>query len=411
MAAANALNNLAKAAVGIGTSISLAQAAMYDVDGGFRAVMFDRLRGVQRSVVGEGTHFRIPWLQTPHLFDVRIRPRNIASNTGTKDLQVVTINLRVLSRPDEEHLPDISSSLGLDYDERVLPSIGNEVLKAVVAQYNAESLITKREMVSREVREALTKRAMEFHIKLDDVAITDLKFGKEFTAAIESKQVAEQDAERARFLVEKSEQEKKAAIIRAEGESSAAKVVSEALQASPALVELRRIEAAKDIADTLSKSRNVTYLPSGGQNMCARPPPRSARRPHAPPPPHAQPPTKRLSFDRSRSLRRCRSRSHPRAPRASAFQHPELTLSLTCSTLGVDAQVAQPRCSWCVDDLASAARHFRRRRRCAAIRRSCFVMRGSWASQLRECVEISSDAVDVWCEAWRREGIMAHTEI
>ena len=122
--------------------------------------------------MGEGTHFRLPWFQTPHQFDVRIRPRNISSNTGTKDLQVVTINLRVLSRPEEEFLPDIFSSLGLDYDERVLPSIGNEVLKAVVAQYNAESLITKREEVSREVRTALTKRAAEFHIKLDDVAIT-----------------------------------------------------------------------------------------------------------------------------------------------------------------------------------------------------------------------------------------------
>merc|ERR1719353_26014 len=221
----------------------------------------------QRGVSGEGTHFRIPWFQTPHVFDVRIRPRNISSATGTKDLQVVTINLRVLSRPEEEFLPDIFSSLGVDYDERVLPSIGNEVLKAVVAQYNAESLITKREMVSREVRDALTTRAKEFHIKLDDVAITDLKFGKEFTAAIESKQVAEQDAERARFLVMKAEQEKRAAVIRAEGESTAAKVVSEALEASPALVELRRIEAAKDIADTLSKSRNVTYLPSSGQNM------------------------------------------------------------------------------------------------------------------------------------------------
>merc|ERR1719353_674923 len=216
----------------------------------------------QRGVSGEGTHFRIPWFQTPHVFDVRIRPRNISSATGTKDLQVVTINLRVLSRPEEEFLPDIFSSLGVDYDERVLPSIGNEVLKAVVAQYNAESLITKREMVSREVREALMKRASEFNIKLDDVAITELKFGKEFTAAIESKQVAEQDAERARFLVEK-----KAAIIRAEGESTAAKVISEALEASLALVELRRVEAAKDIAETLSKSRNVTYLPSGGQNM------------------------------------------------------------------------------------------------------------------------------------------------
>lgn len=266
--AQQALNGLARAAVGIGAGISLFQASVYNVDGGFRAVMFDRLSGVQRAVRGEGTHFRIPWVQTPHQFDVRIRPRNISSATGTKDLQIVTINLRVLSRPEEEHLPDIFSNLGVDYDERVLPSIGNEVLKAVVAQYNAEQLITKREAVSREVRDELTKRATEFHILLEDVSITDLKFGKEFTAAVESKQVAQQDSERARFLVLKAEQEKRAAIIRAEGESESARVISAALQKSPALVELRRIEAAKDIADTLSRSRNVTYLPSGGgQNM------------------------------------------------------------------------------------------------------------------------------------------------
>merc|ERR1719199_832009 len=117
MAAAQALNNLARAAVGIGAGVSLFQASVYDVDGGFRAVMFDRLRGVQKGVYGEGTHFRIPWLQTPHIFDVRIRPRNISSATGTKDLQVVTINLRVLSRPAEQNLPDIFSQLGIDYDE------------------------------------------------------------------------------------------------------------------------------------------------------------------------------------------------------------------------------------------------------------------------------------------------------
>ena len=124
--AANALNNVAKAAVGLGASASLLQASMYNVDGGYRAIMFDRLRGIMPQVAGEGTHFRIPWLQTPHLYDVRIRPRNISSNTGTKDLQVVTINLRVLSRPEVDHLPDIFQRYGLDYDERVLPSIGNE---------------------------------------------------------------------------------------------------------------------------------------------------------------------------------------------------------------------------------------------------------------------------------------------
>jgi hypothetical protein len=60
---------------------------------------------------------------------------------------MVTITLRVLSRPDTKHLPIIYQSLGLDYDERVLPSIGNEVLKSIVAQFDAAELITQREVV------------------------------------------------------------------------------------------------------------------------------------------------------------------------------------------------------------------------------------------------------------------------
>jgi prohibitin 1 len=60
---------------------------------------------------------------------------------------MVSITLRVLSRPDVRHLPKIYQNLGLDYDERVLPSIGNEVLKSIVAQFDAAELITQREVV------------------------------------------------------------------------------------------------------------------------------------------------------------------------------------------------------------------------------------------------------------------------
>ena len=87
-----------------------------------------------------------------------------------------------------------------------------------------------------------------------------MAFGKEYTAAVEAKQVAAQEAERARILVDKAEQDKRSSIIRAEGEAQAAEMVGRAMENNPSFVTLRRIEAAREISNILHNSNNQIYL-------------------------------------------------------------------------------------------------------------------------------------------------------
>ena len=236
--------------------------SVFTVEGGQRAVLWSRVQGVKPAVYGEGMHPRIPLIEYPVHFDVRTRPRRVQSLSGSKDLQMGNVTLRVLFFPNETALPWIYTMLGHDYDDRVLPSIVNEVTKAVVARYNASELLTKREAVSNEIRYALTKRAADFRIVLDDFALTHLSFSNEYTAAVEAKQVAQQEAERARYVVEKAIQEKKSIIVKAEGEAESARLVGKAIQDNPGFVKLRKIDTAKEIATTVARNQGKVYLNS-----------------------------------------------------------------------------------------------------------------------------------------------------
>ncbi|KAA0033161.1 prohibitin-3 [Cucumis melo var. makuwa] len=120
---------------------------------------------------------------------------------------MVNLSLRVLSHPEISHLSDIFKTLGLEYDEKILLSIGNE---------------------------GLVLRAKDFNIMLNNVDITHLSYSLEFSKVVEQK---------------------------AKGESNSAKLVYDATSSTGmGLIELRRIEASRENACTLLKSSNVAYL-------------------------------------------------------------------------------------------------------------------------------------------------------
>lgn len=252
------------AAGAVGSVGYIAYNSVFSVQPGQRALVFNRVAGLKKDTLNEGTHIVTPWFEWPIIMDVRTRANQQKSQSGTRDLQMVDIGYRMLVRPQAGHLLELYRTVGVDWENKILPSIGNEVVKQVIAQYNATALLTQREQVSKKIQQDLRERARDFFIDVEDVSITDLRFSPVFEKAVEAKQVAQQEAERARFIVDKAMQDKKTTILRAEAEAQTVEMIGRAAMNDPGFVALRRIDAAKDIAHMIANSSNQVYLPSDG---------------------------------------------------------------------------------------------------------------------------------------------------
>eukprot|EP00668_Euglena_longa_P014920 GGOE01018957.1.p1 GENE.GGOE01018957.1~~GGOE01018957.1.p1 ORF type:complete len:300 (-),score=61.56 GGOE01018957.1:229-1101(-) len=249
---------IVKAAAGVGIAACLANSFFF-VEGGHKAIVFNAFSGLGNRVYSPGMNFKLPFVEWPIIYDCRTRPSEISSASGSRDLQMVDLTLRVLYRPGN-NLTQLYRTLGTNYAQRLLPSVGNEVMKSVLAQYNVSELLTRRQDVSAEISTHLVNRCKQFNVMVEDVAIVHLTFGREYSSAVEAKQVAQQQAERARFQVEQAVQEKRSKIVLAEGEAESAKLIGEAVKKNPGFMQLRQIEAARDIASLLSNGKNRVML-------------------------------------------------------------------------------------------------------------------------------------------------------
>ncbi|MDP2854277.1 MAG: prohibitin family protein [Smithellaceae bacterium] len=196
---------------------------------------------VQKQVLDEGLHFRIPVMQEIVLMDVKVQKAETDAAAASADLQDVTsrvaLNYHVV--PDKANI--VYQNIGVQFKERIIDPAILEVVKAVTAKYSAEELITKRPAVSEAMRVALMERLLVNNIAVDAFSIVTFSFSKIFTEAIESKQTAEQLALKAKRDLDriKIEAEQKITTAKAEAES----LRLQRANISPDLIELRKIEA------------------------------------------------------------------------------------------------------------------------------------------------------------------------
>ncbi|HBG93450.1 MAG TPA: HflC protein [Nitrospiraceae bacterium] len=196
---------------------------------------------VQKDVLGEGLHFRVPVMQKVALMDVKVQKSLTNAAASSSDLQEVSsevaLNYHVI--PDKANI--VYQSIGIQFKERIIDPAVQEVVKAVTAKYSAEELITKRPAVSEAMRANLAERLMAHNIAVDAFSIVGFSFSKIFMEAIESKQTAEQ-------LALKSKRDLDRIKIEAEQKVTTAKAEAEGLRLqktniSPDLIELRKIDA------------------------------------------------------------------------------------------------------------------------------------------------------------------------
>ncbi len=210
------------------------------VGAGERGVVFNQLHGVDQKILGEGFSFILPVVERVIKMDVRIRKSDTRATAASKDLQTVGTEIVLNFHLFPDKVNKIYQDIGLEYEKRIIDPAVQEIVKAVCAEFTAEELITKRQIVKEEIKTALHKRLMTSHISMDELNITDFQFSKIFNEAIESKQTAEQLALKAQRDLERVKIEGQQKVVQAKAEAESQRIQKETI--SPIILQLRAIE-------------------------------------------------------------------------------------------------------------------------------------------------------------------------
>ncbi len=193
---------------------------------------------VTGAVLDSGWHLVGP---VDHVTEISIRTITTQTDATcfSSDLQAVNITLAVQTRITKENATDIYKNYGTEYMSQASPKI-LDALKAETAKYEAAQIIANRDKIRSEALKAAQQRLQGF-VEVQDLSIVNVAFSQEYEKAIESKQVAQQRAEQAKYELQQAQVEAEKKVASAKGEAEAIQIRGDALAKNPAVIELELI--------------------------------------------------------------------------------------------------------------------------------------------------------------------------
>jgi prohibitin 1 len=207
-----------------------------------------------------GITVKLPWpIEKLHKMDIRVQKEEQQIAAATSDLQDVNATLALNYALDGETALKVYKEVGTDYKTRVLIPALQESFKAATSAFTANDLIVKRSEVKAKAYEDIKSRLEKYGVSVVDLSIVNFSFSPQFSEAIEAKQVAAQEAEKAKYLVEKEKQVAQANIESARGLAEAQRIQRETL--TPEMLQKYAIEKWNGVAPLYMGGNGIFNIP------------------------------------------------------------------------------------------------------------------------------------------------------
>jgi regulator of protease activity HflC (stomatin/prohibitin superfamily) len=175
---------------------------------------------VQPGTLEPGLHIVIPIVQRVAIIDTRVQPHQFQEiDAASAEYQTVKLTGVMNYHVDGEFANDLYQRVGTDFASKVIDPAFNDFIKTVVPRYKVDEILGARDEIRSQAREALAANLSQYHIIVDDIYIANIAFSNEFQAAIEAKQVAQQQVQTEQQILAQKKIQADQAVAQAQGQA------------------------------------------------------------------------------------------------------------------------------------------------------------------------------------------------